>query len=411
MFHRGSNRNDPSVEIPGGEHEVKSKGGDKPKGNACRRYKALLYRNRRHLFLVFLLCLICGIIHLMKKIPRTLRHKDYRSNPLIVPYHIEGDSLLRALTGIVVEPPAPNDEPPKAEWQWYCYSSEGPVSSPRVLLAQYSGPTDTLAHYSSLLQYSKPINMAYAKQWGMDYVILTGIALDDYHAIPSKYFQTRHSSFNKLELLRHALTLSSQYDWLWILDADAVMQNFTFSPSSILPPGDNLDSTFLMAHRVKFNDSVHTHNINNGVTFWNLHHPQTPEVLATWKRKSLNRIAAHAQLKERGSVRGVEGGDQVILHSILMNMTKEEIQGVYAIPGLQYHTVRHVVRDNHSQWVPGEDEGKGRQKALKDLAYHICHLNAPACDGIIREDYMEGDGGAVDQPFSTTGCPDPRAKK
>lgn len=414
MIHRlSTTRNDPSaVEIPGKE-KVEAKEGYKPRGNACLRCKVLLRRHRRVFFLVLFLCMTCYIRYLMDAMPRIIRRRQFRLNPLIVPFSIEGDSLLSRLGDVIVKNVTlVHKEKAKAQWRWYCYSSEqqSPISFPRVLLAQYSEPAGPDAHYSLLLKWSSKVNMAYAQNWGIDYVILRGIALDDCHAIPSKYFQTRHSSFNKLELLQHALTLTSQYDWIWILDADALLKNFTLSPLSILPPGN---STFLMAHRVQPNDTLHTHNINNGVTFWNLHHPQTNQVLASWKRKSLNRISVNAQLKERGfsSSLSVEHGDQEILHSVLMDMSQEDRKGVYATPNLQLDIITHVVRGNFSQWVPGADQGRDRQNFVKAAAHDVCRRNSPACNGIVRNDYFEGNGdGILEQPFHTTGCPDPGTK-
>ena len=265
----------------------------------CRRFRAPL---RRHRQLIFLFCMVLGFIiirHLMGVIPRVLRRRRNRRIKLVVPFPVDGDAFFQMFT-ITVQPLSNSDNTTesqrRAEWEWYCYSSQN-TSTPRILLAQYAGPHAPGAHYSELLQCTSPVNRAYAKWWGMDYVILTGIALNDHHVIPSHYFQARHSSYNKLELLRQALKLQQQYDWLWILDADALVYNFSTPLVSILP-SNATESLFLMAHKVLTQDSVHTWHINNGVTLWNLHHPTTTEVLLDWTRHSLNRIAANAQLQE-----------------------------------------------------------------------------------------------------------------
>lgn len=366
--------------------------GAKTKDNkrSCLRFISSVRRSRCILCLAMFLCMIL-VQHYMRVIPRVLRRRRNRKIKLIVPFSTQGDNFITEfeLTVHPLEDDNLNKARNESEWKWYCYSSQKSAATvPRVLLAQYAGHATPNAHYSSMLQSSSSVNRAYARQWGMDYVTLEGIALDDHHVIPSEYFLPRHSSYNKLELLRKALELSHQYDWLWILDSDALVYNLSTSFTSILPSNAS-NSVFLMAHRVHPEDSVHTFNINNGVLVMNLHHPMTPQVLSNWTRHSLNRIAANAQLRHIGSKQIVEGDDQTILHHILRNL--DDTTGIHAMPHFQEKVVKHVVRSNHSVW---DNHSQGREDALKLLASDVCHRYAPACDGINHEEY-----------FQSTACP------
>jgi len=370
--------------------------------STARLMGAQLRRHRRKL--VWLLCMILGFLvrYLMGVIPRVLRRRRKRRTKLFVPFPLEDDAFLQEFQ-VIVQPLNdyhPNQPKRNGEWDWYCYSStyNSSLSIPKVLIAQYGGQPTLDEHYHELLQSTSPVNRAFAKQWGMDYVILTGVALDDNHMIPSNHFQTRHSSYNKVELLRRGLELSDRYDWLWIMDADVLIYNFTTPFSSILPPNAS-DSVFLMAHRVKFADSVHTWNINNGVTIWNLHHPMTPKIMSDWRRHSLNRITANAQLHILGYVENLESCDQRILHSILKGLSNR--RGIYADPYLQETVVKHVVRGDTHQWAPGNHSDEGRKYALQALALQICERYAPACRGMMTDD---GDGADKD-PLRNTPCP------
>lgn len=321
--------------------------------------------------LIFFICVIL-VRHYMRVLPRVLLRRRNRQIKLILPFPIDGDDFLDKFH-VIVKPIEKNGATNNTEWEWHCYySSQNYSTSPRVLLAQYSGHDP---HYSSLLQSSSPVNRAYAKQWGMDYVTLVGTGLDDHHVMPSIYFLERHSSYNKLELLRRGLELAHQYDWIWILDADAVVHNFSISFPTILPP--NASSVFLLAHRVKPNDPLQTYNINNGVLVFNLHHPMTRQVLSNWTRHSLNRIAANAQLRIIGNDQELEGDDQVILHRILRNMP--DSSGLYTIPYFQDRVVKHLVRGNARIW---DNHSQGRDNALKALAKDICRRHVPACNEI-----------------------------
>lgn len=385
MNHRGGRTVERSSlwlrEISDAESESKTAKRRFDGGAAWRWLLASSFRSYRWILPLALGLCVLTIRHYMVVIPRVLRRRRNRQTKLIVPFPIDGDEYLKKFSITVKPLQIDNLHGAKngSVWEWYCYLSQNysTAEGPRVLMAQYAGTDE---HYSSLLQTSSLVNRAYAKQWGMDYVTLKGIGLDDHHVIPSEYFQPQHSAFNKLELLRRGLELSHRYDWLWVLDSDALVYNLSTSFSSILPANAS-ESIFLVAHRVQPEDSLHTHNINNGVLLLNLHHPTTRHLLSSWTRHSLNRIAANVQLCNMGNEEAHEADDQVIMQSILQDLSDPTV--IYTIPHFQNHVVKHLVRPNMAVW---DNHSPGREVVLKDLAIDICKRYAPVCDGVNGEE-------------------------
>jgi len=212
----------------------------------------------------------------------------------------------------------------------------------RLLIAQYSGK----GSYLQMLKEVEPINRAYARKWGHDYVTLVGTALkfpgflyDDsdnrdradrthcshYSATDTtdknkSYYYESQSTFNKIALLFRALEESPQkYDQLLILDTDTMIVDLDYDITSLLlskvspsrsnginkgrkdepsenntpfHPNKNVhtkdnDGPFLVAHRV---DSyfISNWNINAGITLWNLQHEMVQIVAKDWLKSSLS---------------------------------------------------------------------------------------------------------------------------
>ena len=165
----------------------------------------------------------------------------------------------------------------QAEYEWHITNNNNETSKTsnngignkkdtrKLLIAQYSA----YGSYARLLELTSPINKAYAKLWNSDYVILQGSSISIY---PRDYWcnpPQERSRFNKISLLQLALSKRNEYDMLLLLDADAMIYDFSKDIRSYIPNGD--DTTMLVAHRVNANEGIHSWDINNGVTLWNLH--------------------------------------------------------------------------------------------------------------------------------------------
>jgi hypothetical protein len=199
-------------------------------------------------------------------------------------------------------------------WNWHRYSQNSNQTASirnapkrKVLIAQYSG----FGSYSKILQEVEPVNRAYAKKWGHDYVTLQGTALHfpglSYENNTTEHDDTRkcpnlqngyeaQSTFNKIPLLIKALEMSKRadanensnqhyYDQVLILDTDTMIVNLDFDISRLLVRSSH--EYFLAAYRVWWNDWHWTWDVNAGITLWNLHHPTTQQVAHDWLQRSL----------------------------------------------------------------------------------------------------------------------------
>ena len=183
-------------------------------------------------------------------------------------------------------------------WEWRKYNSSSTVrAKKRILIAQYS----SYGRYARMIELTTPINKAYAKKWGHDFLLVQGCTL----IVPSDGIcepPGRRAIFNKLEILRIALWRRNEYDQLLILDADAMMYDFARDVTELLP-----DEFMLVGHRVSSdNPEPITWDINNGITLWNLHHPMTIQAAKKWNYRV-----------RKGVARSKEHGDQHYLHSVL----------------------------------------------------------------------------------------------
>ena len=183
------------------------------------------------------------------------------------------------------------------EWNWSRFSSSHSTSESkdgvnggpafanhteprgRLLIAQYSGK----GSYQQLLDEVEPINRAYAKRWGHDYVTLVGTGLKFpgliydssqeksgsireqqrycryyYHnastsstssssdqpseSSSSFYNYEAQSTFNKIPLLFRAMEESpSKYDQVLILDSDTMIVDFDYDITSLLLSSESIN--------------------------------------------------------------------------------------------------------------------------------------------------------------------------
>jgi hypothetical protein len=299
----------------------------------------------------------------------------------------------------------------------------------RLLIAQYAAdtaPQDSFASsnttYESFLSVTSRVNQAYAIVWHCDYLILRGtmdpnIPWNETFQIerlvvrgkrmpsafrrrfPAKRAQRKtapilpasRATYNKLAILHLALS-ERQYDSLLILDADAMMYDFsrditTLFPPDMLPHGaaskteSNKSNSsrakrgaLLVAHKTNRSDVPATGSINVGVTLWNLRHPLTPFLLDRWKLMCELRL---------WSGRGDD--DQAPLQSILkkdLDATKRE-RVVHAISKeFAYDNglfVKHFIRPARSAWNVSERTQQYRLMKMQQAAEEVCSRYSSVC--------------------------------
>jgi hypothetical protein len=138
------------------------------------------------------------------------------------------------------------------------------------------------------------VNRAYSRYYGYDYVILSGLAFVTPRDVQRRVGRTKdadippsRATYNKIVVLEQALQLN-RYDAVLLLDADALLFDFTRDVGDLLPC-----HKMLVAHDVaspQHNDSSSTTNINIGVTLWNLRHELTASTITAWRRESIRRL-------------------------------------------------------------------------------------------------------------------------
>jgi hypothetical protein len=291
-------------------------------------------------------------------------------------------------------------------------NNQTPPPRRRLLIAQYTASTRssvlTTNIYDQFLEITSKINTVYAMQWQHDYWIMRGIGFTDPNVTSQQYYtieqhvingqrqsldnvdpvnektmdnnQHRNtntvppsrSTYNKITILELAL-MDKAYDGVLILDADAMMYDFSRDVSDLLSP-----NSVLIAHKTNHSHGPHTGSINVGVTLWNLRHKLTPYVLQRWKDKCLHRIAHHSDDKL--------DDDQ----SPLQNLLKRELDQnrrnkvVFAVDYEFYYArgtfIRHFIRPASSVWTNSTiDSETIRLNKIERCVTEICTKYHPVC--------------------------------
>ena len=316
--------------------------------------------------------------------------------------------------------------PPRQQqliWEWHNYSSttkstttallidntntnhvllKKPKPKKRLLLGQYSA----MGEYSKLLELTAPINKAYSKLWGHDYVTLLGCCTMNiwprdnintflYNENPPE----RRSRFNKISILQMAIKeaqLHNRYDYLLLMDADAMIYDFNKDITNLEDLHIPIDTEFLIAaHRVDTNDSIETYDVNNGITLWNLHHPYIQNVVNEW----------YANSKYGLTLQDGKGGDQMYLQRILQkhieraknkrirenvdNNSKKTTTSDYIVYSLQHEfeyrqgtIIKHFIRENIDFSNHKEDANAiwtGNGSSLDVRSTHITNTANETC--------------------------------
>jgi hypothetical protein len=160
--------------------------------------------------------------------------------------------------------------------------------------------------------------------------------------------------------------LYKQYEALLLLDADAMIYDFSRDIADLLPR-DKL----LVAHKVKNTDSNYTANINLGVTLWNLQHPVLPIIVEKWKKLCLQRILNRSNLDDN---------DQVPLQKLLNQLPDVQRQKlVLAVSHeLGYgrgRLVKHFIRPNKKSW--NQTGLESRIQKIRTAIAEICTAIQP----------------------------------
>ena len=177
---------------------------------------------------------------------------------------------------------APRREP---VWEWRSHSQRFASSTPQkhILMAQYS----SFGNDAHMVELTTPINKAYARKWGHDFIMVQGSTLElelDKGCEPPP----SRSVYNKLDILKVAVTKHKKYDLVLILDANAMMYDLDFDVTTLLNNNDMLAGQ----RGSKRDPEPRTWNINSGITIWNLHHPQTKDIAKEWSRRTVNALEA-----------------------------------------------------------------------------------------------------------------------
>jgi hypothetical protein len=254
------------------------------------------------------------------------------------------------------------------QWVLDRYSHTSQENRTRLLIAQYTG-----SGYSALFDITSPVNEAYAKLHGYDFLSLRGIVYGLPDTKEEPIIEAR-ATYNKVAILQMALRMwKDQYDQLLILDADAIIVSFQNRDSiTSLMPQDKM----LVAHRVQRNDIAWTKDINIGVSLWNLKHDKTLWMANRWEEKILERIA-----------RKVRTSDQAPLQKILRNdMTEQERARILLAVSDEFgdkgRLVKHVMRPKNAQGIHSYNDTYLDQRAsrLQEMANAVCERFAPACE-------------------------------
>ena len=264
-------------------------------------------------------------------------HQRFRAGP---PSPHVGPEI-QSTNGTFTFPRICRNEPlmePIWEWNNSPTTNNSSYNKKRLLIATYSA----YGKYARLLELTSPINKAYAKRWNHDILVVQGTTMIlpwDNNCTPPE----ERSRFNKVDILLEALSRNDKYDQLLLLDADTLIYDFSFDVTQLISDNNNnSNNTMLVAQRTTIEDNLHTHNINNGVTLWNLHHPLTAAVAADWNEACRRGIPDNRPYR----------GDQYYLRRVLQS--EERIASISTVWDEFYYrdgtVIKHFQRSNARSW-------------------------------------------------------------
>jgi hypothetical protein len=255
--------------------------------------------------------------------------------------------------------------------EWYRYADlnlneTATRAKKRLLIAQYSG----YGKYARLLELTSSVNKAYAKKWNHDLLILQGITLtlpEDGVCEPPP----ERARYNKIELLKLALSKNESYDQLLLLDADAIMYDLDLDITTLVA-----DQDLLAAHAVSSKSGPRTWNINNGCVLWNLGHHLVHPVADEWYKNTAAGVAAHKKHGDQHYLQVVlkEGDGHAHVQALLTEFKYEK--GT---------VVKHFLRAKNSHWNNTRiDE---REESILGIIRDICTRHQSDCEKLEYKAY------------------------
>jgi hypothetical protein len=216
-----------------------------------------------------------------------------------------------------------------------------------VLIAQYKGEVNVNnTSYSQLLNLTSPVNQAYADVWGFDYMVEAGYMIlkelgNESTAMP---IREATATYNKIMILEKVLTEAQfrQYDTLVLLDADALIYDFKTNVASALLPRDKMFTALQVG--APPGAEPEAHNVNIGVTLWNLRHRNITAFVEEWKRDSVALLRL-----------GIDE-DQAPLQMILYRMSPEQRNALVhrlnkdEISYSHAKIIKHFIRPDGTDW-------------------------------------------------------------
>ncbi len=263
------------------------------------------------------------------------------------------------------------------EFYWYDYSS---YASPdfnatrRLLIVQSAG----FGTYARLLDLTAPINKAYARKWSHTMLMLQGTLVRLEEEARTNCTPPEHrSTHNKMQLLKFALRLRDHYDYLLILDADALIYDFSVDISNLMPY-----RAMMAANRVTAKKGVKkraTWKINAGVTLWNLHHRYTAAAADGWTKAAVGFMNG----------RNNNQGDQLFLYHVLKNNATME-QEIYSF-GKEFHynkatVIKHIKRPQVTYEI-GQTSLDSRSAMIQKFTEEICRNFQSDCRNLDKTTY------------------------
>ena len=230
----------------------------------------------------------------------------------------------------------------------------------KLLIAQYDSGTNVL--YGTLLNLTSRVNVAYARKYSFDYVILHGLAYRTIFDTTLRIPQPSRATYSKVNLIQRALELN--YDYLLILDSDAMMYDFDRNVAELMP-----DHKMVVAHQVYDFDARQYYNINVGVILFNLRHPKIRRVVWLWN------IVCFVQI-----MIGVSDNDQNPIQRILQIMgARQLIEGNREEFAYNNGTfIKHFKRVNSRSWIDSNMDN--RIVEIQDTVREVCTKYSPVCD-------------------------------
>lgn len=253
----------------------------------------------------------------------------------------------------------------EADWEWYNTDRNNKTSSneKRLLIAISAG----YDKYADLLHYSAHLAKVYTHLHNSSAaVVLQGNSLTLKGCSPPPIYTT----LNKIRLLFHAVDHRAEYDYVLLLDADALIVNPLVDITSLLP------SQYLVAAQpVRQGESPTPpppFRVNAGATLWNLHHPKITQVAMQWFQDAKTAI-----------VKGDYRGDERYLHGALENYGKS----IYLLQDREFSFREGTIIQHHLQH--GTLKWEDRKSKFQKAALQVCQSVVPpgTCEAVPARDY------------------------